>query len=176
LPRAEVDHSLDHADGFADAGGPQDDQRRFPVPCVDGSEQLARDDRAPLGGRNRPRPLRHPRQGLGHAYDVWLLANQFTFDGALLAKAVAATFANRDTAIDAAPIAFTPDFTEQPSTLAQWTAFRNKLPDTGCPEKLSEVVTFLAEFLSPIARACESGEIFDQRWAPGGPWTSSSPA
>lgn len=37
-------------------------------------------------------------------YDVWLLANQFTFDGALLAKAVAATFANRETAIDVAPI------------------------------------------------------------------------
>jgi hypothetical protein len=107
-------------------------------------------------------------------YDVWLLASQFTFDGALLAKAVAATFANRETAIDVAPIAFTPDFTEQASTLAQWTAFRNKLPDTECPAKLSEVVTFLAEFLLPIVRACESGESFHQRWAPGGPWTTSS--
>jgi hypothetical protein len=33
-------------------------------------------------------------------YDVWLLARQFAFDGALLAKAIAATFANRETAID----------------------------------------------------------------------------
>jgi hypothetical protein len=103
-------------------------------------------------------------------YDVWLLASQFAFDGALLAKAIAATFANRQTAIDLAPIAFTPDFTDQASTLAQWTAFRNKLPKTECPAKLSEVVTFLAEFLLPIARACESGENFRQRWAPGGPW------
>ncbi len=46
-------------------------------------------------------------------YDVWLLARQFAFDGALLAKAIAATFANRETAIDVAPIAFTPKFTEQ---------------------------------------------------------------
>lgn len=107
-------------------------------------------------------------------YDVWLLANQFTFDGALLAKAVAATFANRETAIDVAPIAFTPDFTEQASTLVQWTAFRNKLPNTECPAKLSEVVTFLAEFLLPIARACESGESFNQHWVPGGPWTTGS--
>jgi hypothetical protein len=74
-------------------------------------------------------------------YDVWLLASQFAFDGALLAKAIAATFANRETAIDVAPIAFTPDFTEQASTLAQWTAFRNKLPNTECPAKLSDVVT-----------------------------------
>jgi nucleotidyltransferase AbiEii toxin of type IV toxin-antitoxin system len=66
-------------------------------------------------------------------YDVWLLASQFAFDGAVLAQAIAATFANRETAIDVAPIAFTPDFTEQVSTLAQWTAFRKKLPNTECP-------------------------------------------
>lgn len=58
-------------------------------------------------------------------HDIWLLASQFAFDGAVLAKAIAATFSNRATAIDAAPIAFTPEFTEQASTLAQWTAFRS---------------------------------------------------
>ena len=105
-------------------------------------------------------------------YDVWLLASQYAFDGALLAKAIAATFANRDTAIDVAPIAFTPNFTEQGSTLAQWTAFRNKLPNTECPAKLSTVVTFLAGFLLPIARALASGESFDRHWAPGGPWST----
>jgi hypothetical protein len=103
-------------------------------------------------------------------YDVWLLASQYDFDGALLARAIAATFANRDTAIDVAPIAFTPDFTEQGSTLAQWTAFRNKLPNTECPAKLSNVVTFLIGFLLPIARALASGESFDRHWPPAGPW------
>ena len=67
-------------------------------------------------------------------YDVWILASQFAFDGAVLAEAVAATFKNRKTAIDVVPVAFTPDFTEQASTLAQWTAFRKKLPNTECPE------------------------------------------
>lgn len=105
-------------------------------------------------------------------YDVWLLARQFAFDGALLAKAIAATFANRETAVDVAPIAFTPEFTEQTSTLAQWTAFRKKLPNTECPETLADVVLFLAEFLVPIARACAAGESFEQRWRPGGSWTS----
>lgn len=105
-------------------------------------------------------------------YDVWLLARQFAFDGSLLAKAIAATFANRETAMDAEPIAFTPEFTEQASTLAQWTAFRKKLPKTECPETLADVVPFLAEFLVPIARACAAGVTFKQRWPPGGPWTS----
>jgi hypothetical protein len=106
-------------------------------------------------------------------YDVWLLGRQFAFDGAVLAKAVAATFANRETAVDVAPIALTPEFTEQVSTLAQWTAFRKKLPNTECPEALADVVQFLARFLLPIARACANGESFEQRWPPGGPWTSA---
>jgi len=105
---------------------------------------------------------------------VWLLARQFAFDGAMLAKATAATFANRETTIDIAPIAFTPEFTEQASTLAQWTAFRKKLPNTECPETLAEVVPILAEFLLPIARACAHGDAFEQRWSPGGPWTIGS--
>lgn len=107
-------------------------------------------------------------------YDVWLLASQFSFDGKLLAKAVAATFANRGTGIDVAPIAFTSNFTEQSSTLAQWTAFRNRLPNAQCPETLSELVTFLAEFLLPVARACATGESFELRWTPSGPWAADS--
>jgi hypothetical protein len=76
-----------------------------------------------------------------------------------------------ETAIDVAPIAFTADFTEQASTLVQWAAFRKKLPNTDCPETLAQVVPFLAEFLLPIARDCESGEAFEGRWTVGGPWT-----
>jgi hypothetical protein len=91
----------------------------------------------------------------------------------MLAKAIPATFANRETTIDVAAISFTPDFTEQSSTLTQWTAFRKKLPNTECPAKLSEVVTFLAVFLLPIARAVANGETFNRHWAPGGPWTTS---
>jgi hypothetical protein len=107
-------------------------------------------------------------------YDVWLLARQFSFDGSVLATAIAATFENRETAIDVEPIAFTPELTEQASTLAQWTAFRRKLPHTECPETLAEVVPFLSEFLLPIARACAAGESFEQRWPPGGPWMSGA--
>lgn len=106
-------------------------------------------------------------------YDVWLLAREFAFDGAVLAKAIAATFANRETAVDVAPIAFTSEFFAQASTLTQWSAFRQKLPNTACPFNLAEVVPFLAEFLLPIARACERRETFAKRWAPGGPWTDA---
>lgn len=107
-------------------------------------------------------------------YDIWLLAGQFAFNGVSLANAIAATFANRETAIDVAPIAFTPAFTEQSSTLARWSAFRSRLPNAPCPEKLSEVVTVLSDFLLPVARACVSGESFALHWSRRGPWASGS--
>ena len=56
-------------------------------------------------------------------FDLWLMARQFDFDGALLARAVTSTFKNRKTAIDPAPVALTPAFTESPTTAAQWRAF-----------------------------------------------------
>lgn len=107
-------------------------------------------------------------------YDVWLLAREFPFNGSVLAQAIAATFAHRETAIDVAPIAFTAEFTEQASTVAQWTAFRKKLSNTECPKTLAEVAPFLTQFLVPIARACSGGEGFEQHWLPGGPWTSDA--
>jgi predicted nucleotidyltransferase component of viral defense system len=70
-------------------------------------------------------------------YDLWLLASQYAFDGAVLAKAITATFANRETGMDVVPIAFTSEFIEQLSTLAQWSAFRSRRPNSQCPEKLS---------------------------------------
>jgi hypothetical protein len=39
---------------------------------------------------------------------------------------------------------------------------------------LADVVPFLADFLLPIARACESGASFEQRWPPGGRWTTGA--
>jgi len=44
---------------------------------------------------------------------------------------------------------------------------------TPSARKSCDVVTFLAEFLLPIARAYERGDRFEQRWPPGGPWTTA---
>ena len=52
---------------------------------------------------------------------------------------------------------------------------RSKLPNPeACPAKLAEVVTFLTDFLLPIARAQANGETFERRWSPGGPWNLGS--
>jgi hypothetical protein len=107
-------------------------------------------------------------------FDVWLLATNFAFDGKVLSRAVSATFSNRATPIDLAPIAFTDQFTGQASTQAQWTAFRNRLSFADCPDRLSDAVTVLAAFLMPVAHACSRGESFAKHWAPRGLWKSST--
>jgi hypothetical protein len=114
--------------------------------------------------------LRTANSRMKDFYDVWLLSTAFPFDGRTLASAVSATFKNRRTTIEVTPIAFTPEFTEQPSTLAQWNAFRTRLSSARCPERLSEVVAVLSTFLLPVAQACSTAAKFDLRWSPGGAW------
>jgi hypothetical protein len=103
------------------------------------------------------------------------------FVSAVLATAIAAMFENREAAIDVAPIAFTPDFTEQASTLAQCTAFRKKLPNAECPETLADVVPLLVEFLLLVAPRLRGrvsrlhrGETFDASWKVGGGWSNQN--
>jgi hypothetical protein len=103
-------------------------------------------------------------------YDVWLLASEFPFDGDVLTDAINATFVHRNTAVDPTPIAFTTAFFDQPSTSAQWRAFRTRLLPARCPETLLEVVDTLRAFLSPIARACTDRAPFNLHWTPRGPW------
>src|SRR5260221_14742187 len=57
-------------------------------------------------------------------FDLRFLARTFEFEGALLTKAISATFTRRATSIPIdEPVAFTETFTEDPQKKAQWTGF-----------------------------------------------------
>lgn len=104
-------------------------------------------------------------------YDLWTLARRFDFGGPTLARALAATFDRRRTALPAAaPLALTPAFSADTAKQAQWRAFvrRGRLVDD--PPDLDDVVAALASFLMPPARALASGRSFIQHWPAGGPW------
>lgn len=96
-------------------------------------------------------------------FDIWLMARQFDFDGALLARAVTSTFRNRKTAIDAAPVALTPAFTESPTVEAQWQAFVRRGKFTLAPKRFGDVASALTEFLLPLAAGCITGK-FERTW------------
>jgi predicted nucleotidyltransferase component of viral defense system len=105
-------------------------------------------------------------------YDLYVLAGQFSFDGAQLARAIAATFERRRTPITAAiPAALTPRYFAEGARAGQWRAYltRNGLP--GAPADLAAVGEQVQAFLRPLWSALADGHAFAPNWRPPGPWT-----
>jgi predicted nucleotidyltransferase component of viral defense system len=104
-------------------------------------------------------------------YDLHALARQFKFEGGLLARAIAATFDRRRTAITAAlPAVLTPRFYADDIRARQWRAYlnRNELP--GAPSDFVMVGELLRTFLGPIWGALVEERPFADSWPAGGPW------
>lgn len=100
-------------------------------------------------------------------FDIWLLSRYFSFDQAVLTKALKLTFAQRETKIDTS-VVFSPEFSGLKQV--QWEAFRKRQKLSYAPELFSEVVNSLSVFLVP----CVSPEVMDveeeMAWKPLGPW------
>ena len=103
-------------------------------------------------------------------FDIWLLARRFDFAGTELAGAIAQTFENRKTELEANPVALTATFTTAENTSKQWAAFikRSSLPSA--PETIEEIREPLRQFLVPVATAIVEARDFSGRWTAGGPW------
>ncbi|MBN9460866.1 MAG: nucleotidyl transferase AbiEii/AbiGii toxin family protein [Burkholderiales bacterium] len=83
-------------------------------------------------------------------YDIWILSRHYDFDEDRLARAIAATFERRGTAIPAnGTEALSPAFPNDATKQRQWTAFVRDLGIEVPP--LDEVVADLAGFLLPHA-------------------------
>jgi Nucleotidyl transferase AbiEii toxin, Type IV TA system len=83
-------------------------------------------------------------------YDVWILSRTYVFEADRLSRAIAATFARRDTIVpEHTPEALTATFAANPMKQAQWKAFAR---DLAAAPPLDLVVADLAEFLMPHAR------------------------
>jgi hypothetical protein len=79
-------------------------------------------------------------------YDIWALARSYGFEDDRLARAIAATFARRKTAIPSEPPeALTRAFAEQPGKREQWAEFVAEVG--GERPSLITVIDQLAEFL-----------------------------
>lgn len=83
-------------------------------------------------------------------YDIWILSKSFDFTSDRLTRAIAATFARRETAIPVnLPDALTPAFARDEQKQRQWNAFVTNV--SANPGSLEDVVANLAEFLMPHA-------------------------
>jgi predicted nucleotidyltransferase component of viral defense system len=83
-------------------------------------------------------------------YDIWLLSQTYEFKDDRLARAIAATFKRRNTAIPVErPDALSQAFAEAPAKMQQWAAFVDNVEVK--PGALKKVVDDLAAFLMPYA-------------------------
>ncbi len=104
-------------------------------------------------------------------FDLWAIAETFSFDGPVLAEAIRATFERRNTALpQEAPIALTTAFAEDPAKQAQWRGFLRRTALAMAPEPFADIQTKVAAFVLPPTKAIADGSAFTGIWEPGGPW------
>ncbi len=108
-------------------------------------------------------------------FDIHALAQHGRFDGALLARAVRATFERRRTPLpESLPLALTPEFAAIRDKQVQWQGFLRKNALTSSPAELGTIVAGIATFLEPAITAARSDVPLKLAWPPGGPWTVAS--
>jgi hypothetical protein len=107
-------------------------------------------------------------------YDIWFMANTWTFNMASLSKAIIASFERRGTVIPKeAPLALTEEFLNDSQKKQQWAAFVSRLNPGDKAPSLEEVGTTLRTFLLP----CISGSTLTQAgirsWTPDRHWNGT---
>jgi predicted nucleotidyltransferase component of viral defense system len=104
-------------------------------------------------------------------YDVWMMSRHFAFEGALLAKAIAATFARRQTPLPTdVPAGLSQAFTTDADAIRRWGFFTSRNVLSEQPGSLEEVVAALRDFLMPAIHLASGSAVGAGSWPPGGPW------
>lgn len=104
-------------------------------------------------------------------YDIWIIMQKFSFDGQLLAQAIEATFARRNTPFPAsAPLALSKVFSSDAVKQTQWKAFLRKNALQTDDLAFAAIITALHDFLMPPILTNSTDIKFDAVWSPGGPW------
>jgi predicted nucleotidyltransferase component of viral defense system len=100
-------------------------------------------------------------------YDLWYLARNWSFQLAVLRRAVFATFERRSTKVPAGiPFALTEEFLTDEGKRQQWVAFVRRLNLPADTPDLRAIGQEIAKFVHPIFAAGEE----DATWQPDGSW------
>jgi predicted nucleotidyltransferase component of viral defense system len=103
-------------------------------------------------------------------YDIWYLSRWFGFDGAVLAKAISATFERRGTDLSKSPIVFSREFGENSQKQRQWEAFTSKNGLDEAPAALMEVAGEIRVFLGPVIEAIIDHQSISKVWSAKAKW------
>jgi len=103
-------------------------------------------------------------------YDVWALAEHYSFHGPVLAEAITKTFQRRGTPIPEHPVMLSGAFARDGTKQTQWSAFLRKGRLEAPPQDFCRLMGAVAAFLTTVLEACAANMPFEQRWEPPGPW------
>jgi predicted nucleotidyltransferase component of viral defense system len=103
-------------------------------------------------------------------FDIWLLSQRFAFVGEVLSRAIIECFIRRGVEAIAEPVALSSEFSDDPAKATQWRAFKRKSRLEGVSDDLADLISAIADFLTPILSAISEGKDFKGRWKPSGPW------
>jgi len=96
---------------------------------------------------------------------------EFEFDGAIVARAIQATFERRRTPIPLViPSALSAEFHGDVGKQKQWKAFISKGGLTTAVPEMLDLIASLRLFLMPPIEALRIRDAFRQMWKPPGPW------
>lgn len=105
-------------------------------------------------------------------YDLWLLSNQFDFDGSTLSEAIRETFSARGTAMPSRLAAWTQALLRDDGKSAQWGGFIRRSRLENVPRDFEEIVLSINAFLEPVVRALAAGGPFKKAWRVSGRWSA----
>ncbi len=104
-------------------------------------------------------------------YDLWVLANEFNFDGTILAHSIRATLERRGTTLPGdVPLALTSEFYDDVGKQAQWKAFVRKGRLLRQPQSFRVVIDQLCRFLLPVVESIKAGQPLDRTWDKHNGW------
>ena len=104
-------------------------------------------------------------------YDIWLLAQRFSFEGERLSNAIRTTFRRRTTPLPAGPPpALTTAFSEDATRQQRWRAFLRKARLQTEDVTLEAAIEQIRAFLMPPTTTLAEERSFRMIWLPGGPW------
>lgn len=163
--------------GFGDAVYPEPDLATFPVLLPMAAPQIRAYPRESAIAEKFHAmvelDIRNSR--MKDFYDIWYMAQTWTFEMSLLRRAIAAVFKRRGLALpEGAPFALTAEFLNDSQKKQQWNAFISRFSSAGVAPSLDEVGTLLRAFLLPCLYVDTSAETQGRRWMPGSGWMNAA--
>lgn len=105
-------------------------------------------------------------------YDLWMMSRHFSFEAALLARAVAATFERRRTPLPAGiPVGLSDAFATNADAVRRWEFFTSRNVLSEQPGSFAEVVATLRGFLMLAIQLAGGSNTDAILWPPSGPWS-----